>query len=66
MNQAEQDRRVDYIEFGATDIGEFFAVATECFFERPAPLRRGHPELYSILSEYYAQDPALDRPPDGR
>jgi Mlc titration factor MtfA (ptsG expression regulator) len=44
--------------YGATNEGEFFAVATECFFEQPADLRRLHPELYDVLCSYYRQDPA--------
>lgn len=45
-------------QYGATSLAEFFAVATECFFERPVPLRREHPELYEILRDFYRQDPA--------
>lgn len=45
-------------EYGAESPAEFFAVATECFFERPRALRRRHPELYKQLSGYYRQDPA--------
>lgn len=37
---------------------EFFAVATETFFEDPVALRSHHPELYGLLQEYYRQDPA--------
>jgi Mlc titration factor MtfA (ptsG expression regulator) len=44
-------------KYGATDSAEFFAVATECFFENPAPLRRKHPELYEELKAFYRQDP---------
>ncbi|QDV37610.1 M90 family metallopeptidase [Tautonia plasticadhaerens] len=43
--------------YGATNPAEFFAVATECFFERPARLRREHPELFEELKGYYRQDP---------
>jgi MtfA peptidase len=45
-------------EYGATNPAEFFAVATECFFEKPVQLRRNHPELYEELKTYYRQDPA--------
>jgi Mlc titration factor MtfA (ptsG expression regulator) len=45
-------------EYGAESPAEFFAVATECFFERPRALRRKHPELYMQLAGYYRQDPA--------
>ncbi len=43
--------------YGATDHAEFFAVATEAFFERPAELRQERPELYDALRRYYRQDP---------
>ncbi|WZP00624.1 zinc-dependent peptidase [Isosphaeraceae bacterium EP7] len=43
--------------YGATKPAEFFAVATECFFEKPMQLKRKHPELYEELKEYYRQDP---------
>lgn len=43
--------------YGATDHAEFFAVATEAFFERPAELQRERPVLYDALRSYYRQDP---------
>jgi Mlc titration factor MtfA (ptsG expression regulator) len=45
-------------EYGATEPAEFFAVATESFFENPQQLRQYHPELYNELKEFYQQDPA--------
>jgi Mlc titration factor MtfA (ptsG expression regulator) len=45
-------------EYGASDPAEFFAVATECFFEKPHVLRGRHPELYDELKSFYRQDPA--------
>ena len=44
--------------YGATNPAEFFAVATEAFFDVPVGLRRHEPDLYDILQDYYAQDPA--------
>jgi Mlc titration factor MtfA (ptsG expression regulator) len=44
--------------YGATNEAEFFAVATECFFDAPWQLRDEHRELYDLLGEYYRQDPA--------
>ena len=44
--------------YAATDPGEFFAVATETFFTRPAALRDSDPELYDVLRSFYRQDPA--------
>ena len=43
--------------YGAEDPAEFFAVATEAFFERAAELRRQHPLLYDELRRFYRQDP---------
>jgi len=44
--------------YAAEDEAEFFAVATEDFFERPAELLAAHPRLYALLQEFYALDPA--------
>lgn len=44
--------------YGATDEAEFFAVATEFFFERPTLMRTRRPALYDLLLGYYRQDPA--------
>ncbi len=43
--------------YGATNPAEFFAVATEAFFEKPWQLQRTYPELYDELKLYYQQDP---------
>ncbi|WP_165227140.1 zinc-dependent peptidase [Aquisphaera insulae] len=43
--------------YGATDPAEFFAVATEAFFEKPGVLRRRQPDLYEELRAFYRQDP---------
>ena len=48
---------------GATNPPEFFAVATESFFERPLQLQREHPALYDQLKRFYRQDPARRTPP---
>ncbi|MBX3356867.1 MAG: zinc-dependent peptidase [Phycisphaeraceae bacterium] len=44
--------------YAATSPAEFFAVATEVFFERPDALRARHPALYRQLADYFRQDPA--------
>lgn len=44
--------------YGATNPAEFFAVATEAFFERSRELRQREPALYDTLKMYYRQDPA--------
>lgn len=43
--------------YGASDPAEFFAVATETFFERPAELARDLPELFGELKMFYNLDP---------
>jgi Mlc titration factor MtfA (ptsG expression regulator) len=44
--------------YGAEDPAEFFAVATEAFFEDALRLKAHHRELYAALSDYYCLDPA--------
>jgi Mlc titration factor MtfA (ptsG expression regulator) len=44
--------------YGTKDEAEFFAVATECFFDRPVDLLQKHPRLYQLLRAYFGQDPA--------
>jgi len=48
--------------YGALNPAEFFAVATETFFEQPLKLRREMPDLYEQLRAYYKQDPAAFAP----
>lgn len=43
--------------YGATNPAEFFAVATETFFEKPAQMARNHTELFDVLTSYYRIDP---------
>jgi Mlc titration factor MtfA (ptsG expression regulator) len=40
-------------DYGATNEAEFFAVATEAYFERPADLRRRAPALFAELERFY-------------
>lgn len=58
LNEAFQNHQASVMDYyGATNAAEFFAVATETFFEKPAELQRLHPELYAELSKYYRIDP---------
>jgi Mlc titration factor MtfA (ptsG expression regulator) len=50
-------------DYGATNPAEFFAVATECFFEKASVLQKRHPALYEELKSFYRQDPARVVPP---
>ncbi len=43
--------------YGATSPSEFFAVATETFFERPLAMSELHPALFDLFREFYRQDP---------
>ncbi len=45
-------------DYGAESPAEFFAVATEAFFERPRELSAQHPQLYEQLRRFYNADPA--------
>jgi MtfA peptidase len=44
--------------YGGENPSEFFAVATEAFFERPRALETKHPELYAALRRFFRQDPS--------
>lgn len=57
MRQIEQGKS-DINPYALTNEAEFFAVVSEYFFEKPDQLNAKHPELYSILSETFLQDPA--------
>ncbi|MEM7456439.1 MAG: M90 family metallopeptidase [Planctomycetota bacterium] len=47
---------LDY--YGTVNEAEFFAVASETFFEQPRLLSQWHPELSELLREYYKLDPS--------
>ena len=44
--------------YAAEHEAEFFAVASEAFFESPNALKRGFPKLYELFKDFYRQDPA--------
>ncbi|MGK7390935.1 MAG: zinc-dependent peptidase [Candidatus Cyclobacteriaceae bacterium M2_1C_046] len=50
--------RSDLNPYGATKPEEFFAVASEYFFERPKLLKKKHPKLYTLLKKIFQQDMA--------
>jgi hypothetical protein len=43
--------------YAVEDDGEFFAVTSEYFFERPGMLSREYPDVYRLLAAFYKQDP---------
>ena len=55
---ADQGHKTFLDTYGAKNEAEFFAVATEEFFDRPLALQGHAPELYRVLSAYYCQDTA--------
>ena len=56
-HDTEKGRKSFLNSYGATNEAEFFAVATEQFFDRPRSMIEHAPELYRVLKEYYRQDP---------
>jgi Mlc titration factor MtfA (ptsG expression regulator) len=58
VHMADRGRPTLLDSYGAESKAEFFAVATECFFEKPAELLRRHPALYEVLRRFYRMDPA--------
>ncbi|MEX0684510.1 MAG: M90 family metallopeptidase [Balneolales bacterium] len=58
VKMTERGESVLFDAYGATSLVEFFAVATESFFEQPNDLLRRHPVLYRQMKIFYAQDPA--------
>ena len=55
--QKRKGRRSVMSSYGATNPAEFFAVATETFFEKPQQMKKKHPELYDELKNYFKLDP---------
>jgi Mlc titration factor MtfA (ptsG expression regulator) len=56
-NDVLQGAKTVMDSYGATNPAEFFAVATETFFEKPHQLLSKHPALYEQLQRYYQLDP---------
>lgn len=52
--------------YAATSEAEFFACATEVFFERPHALAAEYPALHALLAGYYGVDPRHWSEPGGR
>jgi Mlc titration factor MtfA (ptsG expression regulator) len=57
VDKTQRGRKDTMDRYGATNPAEFFAVATETFFEKPKQLKDKHPELYEELQYYYHVDP---------
>lgn len=66
LNRVERGKNKVIDEYGAVCAVEFFAVATESFFEKSSQMKERLPELYQQLETFYGLDPAqwgsLDKP----
>ena len=51
-----ENKQSNIRDYGATSDIEFFAVASEYFFERPKMLKKKHPEVYYALRSFYRQE----------
>ncbi|MBD2346318.1 M90 family metallopeptidase [Anabaena subtropica] len=58
-NDIQQERETVIDSYGATNPAEFFAVATETFFEKPQKLMDKHQTLYKLMQVYYQIDSIL-------
>lgn len=57
QRKVEKGRRTVIDPYGATNPAEFFAVATETFYEKPKQLQEKYPDVYQQLKVYYNVDP---------
>ncbi|GAB3199534.1 Mlc titration factor MtfA (ptsG expression regulator) [Pontibacter aydingkolensis] len=55
--QSIKKGKSDIDSYGATNEAEFFAVVTEYFFEKPDQLAEKHPQLYTLLTKVFKQNP---------
>lgn len=55
--QAIREGHSDINVYGVKNKAEFFAVATEYFFEQSDLFKVNHPELYEIMTRIFNQDP---------
>ena len=56
-DRVENGKKTVMNSYGATNPAEFFAVATETFFEKPNQLNQKHQDLYELFQRYYRLDP---------
>jgi len=59
QQQAKRNQASLLDHYGATNPAEFFAVASEVFFERPTEMKQQHRELYNQLQNFYKVNPAV-------
>jgi Mlc titration factor MtfA (ptsG expression regulator) len=49
-------------DYGCEGPAEFFAVASEAYFQSAAKVRKHHPELHALLKDYYLLDTTRSAP----
>lgn len=60
LRERQRRQRKVLRDYGAQNPAEFFAVATEAFFEKARQMKQHTPELYEELRRFYGFDPASD------
>jgi len=55
---SERGRKTFLDAYAVESPAEFFAVASEAFFESPKLLKQEFPGLYELFAGFYRQDPA--------
>ena len=58
VDRVEHHRKTIIDEYGATNPAEYFATATEAFFEKAEQMRDRCSDLYNEIKSYYKLDPA--------
>jgi len=58
IKRADSKKNKVLDKYGTVSPPEFFAVATESFFEKSKKMKRELPDLYAQLSKFYGMDPA--------
>lgn len=58
QERAKDNKNKVMDEYGTISPPEFFAVATESFFEKPRQMKKRLPDLYEQLNNFYNTDPA--------
>ncbi|MEE9381785.1 MAG: M90 family metallopeptidase [Nannocystaceae bacterium] len=63
QRDAKRGKRTFLDTYALKSGAEFFAVATEHFFEQAPKMARDHPDMYRVLGDFYRQDPARRHAP---
>lgn len=58
VDAGREDTAID--PYASESPGEFFAVATEYFFEMPPVLQATYPAVYTQMAQFYRQDPIAE------